>query len=167
MKAFTYALFFMFTALLQAQTFINSSSYTLSKAKHISFSHKSAYVEKVPIHLLDEKGKKLYTFMISNEHGVSGTEVAVATNTTLLNVKKILKVTLPECACGCEIYTHYFIVTTNDNMIALPEISWTSHEDPEIYWFEYKATSAKRIDLIAYEHDDEAALFKAYKNGIS
>lgn len=49
-------------------------------------------------------------------------------------------------------------------MIPLPKISWTSPEDPEIYWFEYRVASATKIDLISFEHD-EATLFKAYKSG--
>lgn len=163
-KLIALVFFSMYFTYVNAQDFKNTSQYSLSTIKHVEYSSNGPYVEKVPMYLLNAYESKLFTFMVSNEHGISGSEVVIADASMLTNGKNMIKVTLPECSCGCTIDTYYFIVDTSDKLIPLPQINWDEYEAPVAQWLEYKIASDSTIELIEFNHD-AAVLSKAYKNG--
>ncbi len=105
-------------AFVQAQNFQDTEKYRI--ADHAVDKETDTLQQEVFLIKDSDHEEKLATFTVEDPYLYDGAYVTVLENPGLEGVKEVIKVELGYSACCTSVYTHFLLVTEDDNLIQLP-----------------------------------------------
>jgi hypothetical protein len=140
------------------QKFVTSQEFSLIKFDESQFRNlqdsDSEFDGYVKIHIIDGSNEKFKEVEVFFETYDNDAKVEELINTDLVNVRKIIKVDIFECACYCNTSKYYWLITNKNEWISLPVIE---QED-----YEFRSTTRDYVfaddnqnTIFLYEFQDE------------
>ena len=126
-----------------------STEYVLSKVD-TTLIDKEDY--STHIYLENKQGKKIKKFKVwMDGYDENYSILEVIKNPALKNIKKIIKVGIEHCGCGCSDDMYYWLVTNENKWISLPMLSLDNIDEGNIYQEYLFNTTKNTIELIEFK----------------
>lgn len=147
------------------QKFIASNEFELTKLEYSDFiklqSENKKFDGYMSIFIMNKKGDKFKEIKVFGESYENDATVQELKTSSFSNVKKIIKISISECACNCNTSIYYWLITNQNEWSPLPTIELDDYEF-EMKYKDY-VFSKKYKDIIQLkEYQDERIDKKLY-----
>ena len=151
-KALLIILLLFFSEYTFSQDFHKSKTYKLSEFKNAAEKMQDGQTY-ASVFLKDSTHKKIKEFKVNlDTYSSEYSNVEEIATTNLINIKKIIKVRIAQCACYCNEDTYYWLITEQNKWIMLPKIEHYDYDIGNTYEeYIFSEDSTNSIKLIEFK----------------